>query len=257
MSQRMNAINILGLSLLAVLGLMAVTAGAAQAVELELKKGEFTLEGSTFTAKSLGSEQVTGTGDEGTLLVAEVNLNLECGGADVVSGTVLLGGTAHASLLFLGCKVQGNSFCKVYPTKEAMEKEAEAVQGDLTATGLGLLLLMKKTDEPSEAYKHYLLLEPTPGSTTFTQVFLTSSKKGCTVELEPKVSGSTVVELPNALAAGGQLTQQLVTLSATELKALFPEDKLTYGGHPAFIDGGNVSAQLSGALHKDAKWGAE
>lgn len=235
MSQ-MRRIRKFGLVLLAAASLAAVGTATAQA-------GEFTLNGGSFTSKGLASESIAGTLGEGKLLVPEIGITFKCTGA-TFNGTVLLGGTAHVGVLFSGCEVEGNKFCKTFETKANMESETQS--GFLSASGLGELVLM--------GGNHYLLASS--GASPFSTIYLTKSAKGCTLPLEEVVVGSTVFALPNALTPS--VVQTAATIPQTELESLFPNDKLKYGLLKAWLDGGgSITAQLTGALNKGKPWGGE
>lgn len=237
MSQGRHGIKVLGLSLIAALGLMAFMAAAAQA-------GEFKVEGSTFTSKAISSESVSGSVGAGKLLVPGLALTFKCTGG-TASGTVLLGGTVHATILFSGCEVEGNKFCKIYETKAKMETELEADRGFIVASGLGEIVLMEG--------KHYILVSS--GATPFSTIYLTRSTKGCTLPLEEPVSGSTVFFAPNALTMLKE--QTLSTMTQTELEKLFSADVLKYGNQTAWLDeGGTTNAAFTGA-NKGKTWGGE
>lgn len=235
MRQGRNGIKVLGLMLVAALAVMAFTASAAQA-------GEYRIEGKTLTEKGLASESVSGTLAKGKLLVPGLALTFVCLKGKG-TGTVLLGGTAHATILFEECSVEGNKFCKTYETKAKMESEVEP--GNITASGLGEVILMEG--------KHYLLVSS--GAGIFSQIFLTKSTKGCTLPLEETVTGSTVFSLPTALTSS--VNQTLSTIPQAELEKLFPSDVLKYGNQTAWLDeGGSTNLALSGANIGKA-WGAE
>lgn len=97
MNQGRHGIKVLGLSLLAALGLMAVSAAGAQA------SGEFTILGHSFTNHPLGSESVEGEFAQGELLVPGLNITFNCTGG-LIFGTALLGGVAHVTVLYNGCR---------------------------------------------------------------------------------------------------------------------------------------------------------
>ncbi len=110
----------LGLCFLAVLGLMALAAGAqGQSPGKFLDAGGELAIGTTFIGAQEGKS---------SLLVAKLNMAIECTTADVEEGVVALkegggvGGTAHARLTFLGCIVRSAALvtlgaCKVGASK--------------------------------------------------------------------------------------------------------------------------------------------
>ena len=162
MTRRTHGLKILGLSLLAVLGLMAVSAAGAQA------EGKFLIEGKDVSTLPLKTELVTGTAAAGKLLVPGLALTIECTLGDI-DGTLEAEGMALVKVLFLGCKVEGNKFCKVYPTEA--DRNAKTNVEDLTATGLGLLKLM--------GGKHYLLVEQERVNLLHSGLVLESDRRLC------------------------------------------------------------------------------
>ncbi len=247
MSQGRHGIKVLGLSLLAALGLMAFAASAQATGEFLIEEGGVK---KTFTEHKIAEESVSGTVGEGLLLVPGLPLTIKCTGG-TFSGTVLLGGTAHASILFSGCEQPGVGACKTFETKAKMETNLTADKGFISASGLGELLLMGTA--PNN--KHYLLVE----SANFTTIYWT---KLCASALETVVGGSTVFELPIALTPS--VTQQIKIIPQAELESLFkanakvePKDTLFYGTQVAWLDEitGPATAAFIGAL-KGKLWGA-
>lgn len=215
------------LSALFVFGIMAIGLPAAHAAE-------FKLEGSTFTIKGLASESIAGTSAAGKLLIPAL-FTLPCTSADA-SGTVLLGGVAHMTLYFLGCTVEGNPFCTVYPSEADAKAKTQA--GAFLASGLGSLVLM--------GGKHYLLFSPL--------ALITLSGTFCTLPFSNAVTGSMVFSIPNALTS--LVNQTLVPLTQAETESLFPSDKLTFNAQAAWFDGFSTTVSLSGP-NKGKTWGAE
>lgn len=243
MSQGRHGIKVLGLSLIAALGLMAFTAAAAQAGEFSLTNGTPETTG-TFTAKGVASESIEGSVALGELLVPGLGISFHCTGGNI-TGTVLLKDAsskaiAHANILYTGCTVKGNKFCQVYETHANMLAETNV--GNIAASGLGELILM--------GGQHYLLVE----SASFATLYLLTSAKGCTLPLENAVNGSTVLFIPNALTQSQN--QTLIPLTQAELETLFPNHKLFYGTQAAWLDGGTATVALSG-VNKGKKWGGE
>src|SRR6185295_527775 len=184
MNQRRHGIKVLSLSLLVALGLMAFAA-SAQAT------GEFLVEGTpgsvkTFTQHGIASESIAGTLGEGSLLVPALALTIKCTGG-TSSGTVLLGGTAHASALFSGCVASTGAACKPFETKAKMETNLTADKGFIVASGLGELVLMGTSPN-----KHYFLVS----GPALAQIYW---PKLCALALEVNVAGSTVLELISVL----------------------------------------------------------
>jgi hypothetical protein len=237
MRQGRHGIKVLGLSLIAALGLMAFAA-SAQAGEYTINEGGVH---KTFTEHGIASESVEGTVAHGTLLVPGLGLTILCTGG-TFSGTVLLGGTAHASILFSGCEgIPNGTVCKPFETKAKMETNLTADKGFIAASGLGQIILHEG--------KHYLLVENT---TEFTTIYW---PKLCALTLENVVKGSYVFELPTALELG-LVNQTIVPLLQEVIEKLFPKDLLSYSNQPAWLHPGTATAHLSGAL-KGKFWGAK
>ncbi|HEV7399052.1 MAG TPA: hypothetical protein VGN84_02160 [Solirubrobacterales bacterium] len=245
MSQGRHGIKILGLALLAAVSVMAVTAASAMAT------GEYKLEAKTFTAAGLAKESVAGTGGLGILLVPAIKLELHCTGADVTSSTVLLGGVAHATVLFLGCTVLKNSFCHVYPTKAEAEKDSGTGLGDITASGLGLLRLH------GSPVVHYLEVEgPEGGTKPFTTIFFGGAE--CTLPIENKVTGKTAFKLPGALTPAVNQTLESINEATGTLLGV----QLKFGLNNAFIHGGTFATPTTASVHLSGAnvgktWGSE
>jgi len=239
MSQGRHGIKILGLSLLAALGLMAFAA-SAQAGEWLINTGVGGTH-KTFTEHGIASETVLGTVAAGKLLVPSLSLTVLCTGG-TFTGTILLGGTAHASVLFSGCEAEGIPVCKPFETTAKMETNLTADKGFISASGLGELLLM--------GGKHYLLVSSTEAA-PFTKI---EWPKICALTLLNKVFGNYVFELPTALQLG-LVDQTIVPLLEEVMKELFPNDVLTYVNQAAWLHPGTATAHLSGAL-KGKFWGA-
>src|SRR6476646_2731418 len=101
--------------------------------------------------------------------------------------------------------------------------------------------------------KHYFLASS--GASQFAHLYLTPSTKGCTLSLEPSISGSVVFALPEALSP--LINQPFNTIPQAELESLWTIDTLKYdSSQTAWLDNGNSSLSLSG-FNKGRNWGAE
>jgi hypothetical protein len=108
MRQRRYGLKVLGLSLLAVVGLMSFSA-AAQAHEWLIEKKVLGTGGWGLPEASVG-----GTVLLSLLLVPGLGLEIHCTDGEF-SGTILKGGGSHALILFLGCTVVGaTAVCTVH-----------------------------------------------------------------------------------------------------------------------------------------------
>jgi len=246
MSQGRHGIKILGLTLLAALSLMAVSVAAAQA-------GEFRLSNKTFTADTTSTESVLGSGGEGELLTVG-GLKITCSSSNA-SGTVLLGGTAHATVNFAGCKVLNNANCVVYPT--STDAAAKTNKEKLIASGLGSII--------AHGTERYLLIDS--GAGTFSTVYLESGAFSCLLPLTNIIQGKEAFFL--STASSELLTQTLKTLTATQRALLNGAGagqlslgiQLKYGNENADLeepDKPNAGANtVKVHLANDAIWGAE
>jgi hypothetical protein len=234
MTRLIHGPKVFGMSLMVAIGLMMVMAAAAQA-------GEFRLNGQTFANLGLAQETFSGESGAGKLLVPGLSLTIECTSGDV-TGIAFRGGTVLANVLFLGCKVAGNLFCKVYPTEA--DRNAKIGAGDITAVGKGPLLLM--------GGKHYLLAEE--DGQAFTLIWFSKASEGCTLNSGECVTGSTALEIEDALV--NQQLHSARPLTQAEIEALYPADLLSYGNQRAWLDGGLTTVHLSGA-NANANWSAE
>lgn len=231
MCLKKHGIKVFGLSLLAALGLMALTATGAQA-------GEYTVEGKTFTSKAIASETVSGgTSETSKILVPGLSLTIECKKGKV-SGSILLGGVTHLTTLLEECSVEGNKLCKTYETKAKMETGSEP--GFLTGSGLGETVLM------GGVHWWVILIKMT--------IYFEKSTKGCTLPLEEVLEGCWTLKIPTFLIPS--IIQKFLKLFQFELETLFPSNVLKYGNQTAWLDGGELSLSLSGA-NTGKTWGGE
>lgn len=229
MHRTWNSIKILGLSLLAVLGVLAVTAAAAQA-------GEFRVNKSTFAASGITSETFDGKVGASTFSVAWLGFEIKCASA-TLSGTASKGGSASVQANFVGCEVVGNKFCKIYPTKTDMEVKTNA--GEIRISGQGATLL--------HGGNHYVKFP----QQTFTILFIKGA--GCTLPVEMEAAGSAAVKLPSALS---ELVEQPFAAVAGKVESALLEVSVRCAGEPAEILGSEGSLSLNGA-NKGKTWGLE
>ena len=177
-------LKILGLSLLALVGVMAVSASAAQAKWLLLSNGAST---------NLVSVDVETT-EPGKLLVPELGLNIECqegvGSVSIATETEEKVLSASGSVTFTGCKdPEFEEVCDV--------SSAGQPAGTIVASGSGLGGMNGKDDETET----YAKLEASGGK-PFTTVNYTGEGEECPLEeIDGRVSGYILVLVLNALAS--------------------------------------------------------
>jgi len=246
MSFRKHRLKVLGLSFLAALSLMALSAGGAQAGYLILN------------ASGVASElHATASGEIdllGVLLVPDLNFEVVCHEFEVKEGLILTGGVAHAKLLFKNCliyeiknKVTGLLTelpkCKVYET--SMDEELNLNAGNALAEGLVLVIKHEfKVGEKTES-KIELLAHPKEAGGRFATLFFNEL---CPVPLESPISGLLTLEAH----LGGHQVKQLLREALPNLTL----GSLIFGsgaGRPALLDGA-AWVFLTGA-HEGLKWG--
>lgn len=219
--------KLLGLSLLAIVALMAMGAGAAQAETTSvlvagkaLGTGEKAIEG---TVGATNNDLLTGAGIE-----------IGCTGG-AITGTLKGNGTGKAKIDYSGCTVLTNSHCEVYPSETDDEKLTN--KKHIVASGEAETILHNGI--------YYLLLTALTGK-PFTSIYF-HDLGGCTLPLEEEVTGRTAVRIltPETEAK----THTVDTLTAAEetlLKSLFANFGLFLGGETAMLkEGASATVELS------------
>ncbi len=227
MNQRRHGLKVLGVSLIAALGLMAFGAAGAQA------SGEWRIGGKTMSELGLTEETVTGKIEpetKGKLLVKALNLYITCPTIHV-NGVLLVGPPAsvHGTTTFLTCTVRSISpdepltACGVKSTGEAagVIKTAK-INGEVILSGAENIVLFK----------------PSSG-TTFTTIELTG--EGCASKGLYLIPGTSVFKL-------GAEAKEMLILSLPE----FAGDGLKFGEPKALFDAAGL-VELSGAK-KGSAW---
>ncbi len=214
---RRNLAKILGLALLAAVGVMAVSASAAQA------EWEFLREG----AGSPSLLQFKVTGLLGEFLVPESNLAIHCTGA---TGTATLhdDGTGEASGTFHGCTVLGDEQCTIYP-----EEEEEGTPGDIPASGTGKLEMSGEGEEEEV----YITAEGKPFAVWyFSGIF-------CPLPEETELGGLFLITILDASTLA-----QVHLVHVDEGRDSEGKTELFYGNEPAELHG----KLLEGEKHEPA-----
>jgi hypothetical protein len=220
MSFRKNGLKALGLSFLAVLGLMAFMAAGASA--------NWLVEGKEL---HVTEEVAVKTHVEGNLLVPAQKLEIKC---TIVEGKDLLlqalSTLASGKVAFKGCVTTQNG--KLAPN-------CDPINQPITAGGTAHLILHNGAE--------YVLFKPVGG--LFTTVEFDPAK--CALVEDSEVTGTLVAEcLTEALGAGNCLNEEVAhLLRAHANQALFGAG-LFFGENSATLDGIAATA-LAG---KAAKW---
>ncbi len=228
MNYRRQGLRALGLSILAVLGMMAFTATAAQA-----GGGEWLIETSSgvkTTLKNLsGLESITGE-QEGLfnrLYILKLNLLVKCKKTVVSEAHIVSSPLGHgkATISFSTCEV----------TDLSLNPVACTLQEPIVTKVLALLV------------KHngagYILFSPQVG---LKFALVKSSGEFCTLPKEAEVKGHVVAEI--------KVKDEVNNLISTKLTlTLFPNHTLEYGAHVAHLE---ADALISlNDVHKGKKWG--
>lgn len=219
-------IRALGLSFLAAISVMAVTAVAAHAAN------QLVIETKVETAETA----LEATGGKGKLLVPSLSLELECTSSEIEGkgknnseGRVDYHILIH--ILYHGCNVVGNKFCKVYPT--AADRTAKTNAGLLLAHIL-ILIITSGSNRYAKATQ--------VGAAPFSTIFMTKSTEGCTLPAENAVTGSTAFKIDTPETES--LDHEFLDITVAEETTLGVE--LQLGAVPALLDEGNAKGKLVG-----------
>lgn len=223
-------ITMLGLSLLASVGLMAVTAGAAHAA------GEFRLLGKTFTAQSITQKNFLGEVPLAELLVGTPGglfFAIHCEGG-FMSGDALVGGNFTYHIEFVECEILKNPNCIIYP-----EEEEQGSPGFILFAGSGTLVLHGTA--PNNIFG-------ASKSEEFGRIYFGGPK--CTLPEESSIDGGIVFAFPTAST---ELVEQEVCFTQGK-EGLFGVSQLRLLGEPVVIDPSGC-----GFIHLEAldTWGME
>jgi len=240
-----HLLRVLGLSLLAAVGLMAFATAGAQAAEFRILGSAALATGATFGGSQIGT---------GTLKVPTLNIEIVCQKLSVLEGKILSGpaGTALGKILFEECVVWSIKS----GTLELIEKlpcqildisGGSGKVGHITATAnLQVFLHING--------KTFILASKDGENRPFAIANYTSGT-GCPIPLKQEITGNTVFKLVTGdLTGGGAEAVELEVESNEAIPALFPADVLKYGVNTAFV----ISKDklfLTGA-HKGCTWGA-
>lgn len=205
MSHGKRGPKVLGLSLLAVLGLTALIASSAQALTWDLDKIEITA-ATSFDGRLK---------EELLLLVPALNLIIHCNQLTVEDGLLLLDNTAHLGLVLSQCKTLVKGL------------EMKACVPEILLSNLKILPFLHNE-------KIYLLFEPLFAGQPFLVIHF---KEECVLPLA-NATGSVVYECEDGfLTPIDCKTPKISHLIKPANPSLFPGDLLVYGKNPASIHG--------------------
>jgi hypothetical protein len=275
---RKHGLRIIGLALMAALGLMAFTAVAAQAETLELRLYHLALlqENKNFRANGVSEELIGAQESEIRLKVPAKKYEIRCATAKVLKGTHIEnvpdaaeGGREKSpseksaegkgEIQFESCTIfVENTTTKVYEKSEPCTKafnEAEHNNGGKPIAVFDFLFLLHShVSTPLNSHFWFAVFRSLPEVSFMTLKFGGT----CSLPKETKITGKVAAELP----------APAVETDAAKLKAVFEsetgngktlnelpnvEAKLLYGESPAFLVGKGY-AELAGAEAGKA-WG--
>jgi len=208
MSYARRGLRALGVSILAALGLMAVTAGGAQ--------GDFLVENGTAPIAGALENPL-----ESNFRILGLNIEFFCHGG-TASGSVELIGHGHATLELTECLVQGVN------SAGELVGEPCALENNIVAKTLVSLILHNE--------KPYLLFSPLEG-----EVFAMVSGEPCPIP-DSTVKGSVVASISNP--DGDDVTKLISTKGNL---SLFTSGKLFYGKNEAHMSA-DATVELTGAF---------
>lgn len=219
-----RGIKIFGLTLLAVLSVMAVTAVGAQA------EGEFRVEGKVLKE---GEEAVLeGSGGASKFTVPSLGLTIECSSvlleAHVTNIPFIHAHSKHHWMRHF-CFVEGfEEACTIYPTEEDLTKKTFG--GLLLSLNLFLIGLFGGS--------HYWLYK-------LVETFYFGGEECPLAELVGELKGESAVKFGSATTEATSHTMEDVTAKEEKEMGL---TGLTFNGEPAELSGGNTTVKLVGAL---------
>ncbi len=226
--------NVLGLSCLAVLSLMAIAP-----VEAPATTGKVLVLGST-TLDATGAGEIDLLG---ALDVPAINLEIDCSQFTVESTTILASeGIGHGKVLIKGCLAYGTSpslslisECEIYPT--AADRTAGTNKGHITAEALLLVLL----HTGAGGSKTIVAVKPKEAGGLFTKIFFKNCPSGASADIKGEVDA--------LFHTTGDQVKHLVE----EASGSFKLHQLKYGANNANILG-SLWVYLTGA-HENCTWG--
>jgi len=247
MSNTKKGLRALGLSFLAVLGFMAFAAAGAQGQ----LAGKFLDAGGELAVNTTATGVQEG---KGSLLVAKLNMAIECETADVSEGLVTaqlvaevkdkegkvvhphLAGTAHAKIKFLGCIVRTAALVTLGACKVG--------EGKTVTANVKLLAMLASAAHGNEPF---VLAEPLDGVTFALVLIENETGKFCSLTGDYKAKGTLALKV-----LAGNVNPQLVVPFANQ--ALLG-DELLLGENPAVLDAAaKIELTGLGAL-KEAAFG--
>jgi hypothetical protein len=202
--------RILGLSVLAVWGAMALFAPGAQAqLPGESKAGSFSVNGGVPTGQALVGEQL----GSGYLLVAARDLKIECTGGTLNSGVANNSTDAKIMVTFEGCVAQNHAGT---PLKGCQYKELETIR----ASALALPIV--------HGGERFVLFEPLEG-THFTNISY-KAETVCTLPLNNPLAGALTAKVGPEVEGKQILEGSALSLQFSQAAQLLTGDVQKYGG---------------------------
>lgn len=286
---RRHKLKALGLAVMAVLGLVAVTASQALGAELNVIMepatsipGIFLINNGTEAPKGSTQETIAASGPGGRLIIPAKSAEIDCT-AESLTGSPTpfieneykdwslaipgpkVGGHGAAEATMTGCKVfntsaEGVKGAEIAACTAVVKSEGRAVG---TITVKGLLRVVRHPE--GEVKKAFVVLEPevTSAATSkentelkskFTKLVFGGT---CSLPATVDLHGAIVIKAPTADAPEPELSVKSWEVSGGKA-VLSAEQKLlgaalTFDKFPAFIEANNTNAKLTGT--SSASWG--
>ena len=226
MNYRKRGLKALGLAFLAVLGLMAFSAGGAQASGTVLVEGL----SAPFTV-GISGEAHNALASDSKLLILGLNMEIFCHAASVSNGLLSSSGTGTATITFETCLAQGVS------------------GGALTGAVCELENIVAKTNALVILHSGnpYVQFTPSDGLTFATVI----NETECALPEEAKVKGCVVAGVERANE--DEVTKLITTKNIASLFGC----SLSYGANAAHLSV-DANVKLSNSVHGNhsgLKWG--
>jgi hypothetical protein len=219
----MTKVALTSLAFVAVLSMMAVMAVAAQAA------GELRVDKTVIADEA----ELEGNGEQSEFLVPGLGLEILCSGIIPKKVKLKIGnlnGMAHgtAHILYHGCHVVGNKFCKIYSTHT----------DSLLGGGAGLILLtgLVLLQTLSSPTRYLIVLS----ASSLATVYYTEGK-GCTLPPETEIGGSTAFKIDAPTLEGSHEILDITSMEEGELGVA-----LLYGEEALELDKGSSLMLLAG-----------
>jgi hypothetical protein len=280
---RKHGLKSLGPAVMAALGLLAFSASAASAAELNVimepatsVPGFFLANTGTERPTGLTHETIGGTGPGGRFIIPAKSAEIDC--PEWTSLTAPFLEDEYEDWMIPGMKKGGHgsgevamSSCKVFATNAEGVKGAELAACSSALNGgthkITAKALFRVVRHEGASFSTYVVLEPeitskasAEANIALTSKFTTITFGGtCSLPATIEIHGGVVAKAPAADAVKPELSAKTWEVSAGKA-VLSAEQKLlgaqlTFGANPAFAEANNIKAELTGT-GSALPWGA-